>query len=43
MNKETKKSILVKILKWLYTNHREYDSGAEWREALVDFLEDLLK
>lgn len=29
---------LIEIITWLYENHREYDSGAEWRRGLIEFL-----
>jgi len=28
----------IEIIKWLYTNHGEFDSGSEWRAGLVEFL-----
>ena len=26
------------IIEWLYVNHENYKSAAEWRKALVEFL-----
>ena len=38
-----RRAILIAILKWLYTNDMQYDNNIEWRIALIEFLEALLK
>jgi len=43
MKKQTKQSILTKIIIWLYTNDKEYESRKEWKEALINYLETILK
>ena len=37
-----RRAILIAILKWLYINDGEYETGSDWRIALIKFLEDLL-
>ena len=35
------KEKIGEVIKWLYINDRQFDTSAEWKEALISKLKDL--